>query len=207
MCSSDLTDAAGNSSVAASTSFTLDTQVAAPTVMLLTDSGSSSSDQLSNVGTLSVSGNEASALVEYSPDNASWSSTPPAVTQGANTVYVRQIDLAGNVSTATAFSFTFDNQVAAPTVALSNDSGVSNSDKISNDGTLTISGLETGAQVEYSSNNASWSSTAPTLSQGANTIYVRQIDRAGNISSATAFSFTYDNQISAPTVEIGRAHV
>ena len=149
--------------------------------------------------------------------------------QGSNTVYVRQTDVAGNTSQSTAFTFTYDTQAAAPTVALVTDSGSSAVDKVTNDGALSVSGTEAGALVQYSANGTDgWSTTAPTLAQGSNTVYVRQTDVAGNTSQATAFTFTYDTQAAAPTVglvtdsgssavdkitnvgtlsEIGRAHV
>ena len=48
-----------------------------------------------------------------------------------------------------------------------------------------MSGVESGALVEYSSNGTDWSTTAPTVSDGSNhTVYVHQIDLAGNISAA-----------------------
>ena len=137
-----------------------------------------SSDLITNVGTLAVTGTETGALVQYSSDNVNWATTAPTLAQGSNTVYVRQTDVAGNTSQATAFTFTYDTQAAAPTVALVTDSGFSADDKVTNDGTLAVSGTEVGATVQYSANGTDgWSTTAPTLSQGGNTVYV-QIGRA-----------------------------
>ncbi|MEN8506619.1 MULTISPECIES: hypothetical protein, partial [Paraburkholderia] len=48
------TDVAGNVSAAISFSFTLDTAAAAPAVALATDSGSSASDHVTSVGTLTL---------------------------------------------------------------------------------------------------------------------------------------------------------
>src|SRR5262249_40159192 len=82
--------------------------LAAPAVALTTDSGRSSSDHITNVGTLNVTGAEAGALVEYSTDGGnSWTSSFAAV-EGANNVLVRQTDVAGNHSDVTSFSFTLD---------------------------------------------------------------------------------------------------
>jgi hypothetical protein len=66
---------------------------------------------------LSVSDNEANALVEYSTNGGTvWTSSFTAAT-GANSVQVRQTDVAGNVSSAsTAYTFTLD--AAAPTVQI-----------------------------------------------------------------------------------------
>ena len=56
--------------------------------------------------------------------------------------------MAGNVSSATSFSFTLDTAApAAPGVALATDSGGSGTDHITNTGALTLSGIETGAIV------------------------------------------------------------
>jgi len=192
------TDVAGNVSSATSFSFTFDTVAAAPGVALTTDSGSSSGDHITNNGALALAGIETGALVEYSIDGgAHWSSSFTAV-QGANTVQVRQTDVAGNVSSATSFSFTLDTvNPAAPGVALTSDSGSSSGDHISNVGTLALSGVETGAKVEYSiDGGAHWSSSFAAV-EGANTVQVRQTDVAGNVSNATSLSFTLDT--TAPT--------
>ncbi|WP_208449658.1 hypothetical protein, partial [Burkholderia ambifaria] len=47
-------DVAGNTSAPTSFNFTLDTSVATPGVVLTSDSGSSSTDHVTNVGTLNV---------------------------------------------------------------------------------------------------------------------------------------------------------
>ena len=92
-----------------------------------------------------------------------------------------------------------DTVVVAPSLALTTDSGSSASDKLTNNAALTPSG-ETGTTFEYSANGtSSWNSAAPTPATGANTVYARQTDAAGNVSAASsAFSFNYDT--SGPTV-------
>ena len=123
--------------------------------------------------------------------------------EGLNNVIVRATDVAGNTND-TAFSFTLDTGAAAPGVALSNDTGSSSTDQITSDAALTLSGVESGATVEYSiDGGSSWSSSAPTLAQlvqGSNTVEVRQTDVAGNVSAATSFTFTLDTQAAAPGV-------
>ena len=277
-------------------------------VALAIDSGISNSDRLTNIGTLVVSGVEAGATVQYSIDGgATWTASFTAV-EGANTVLVRQIDSAGNVSADIVFSFILDtvapgaptivsvkeNPVinaseasdgtpvvvdltgtgamvgnkltihwggqtveytlqasditslsatvmvpaatiaaqgdgtfnvtaqltdaagnvsgastpltltvdtvapAAPGVALVTDSGSSNSDHITNVGTLVLSGVETGATIEYSTDDGKTWSTSFTATEGQNNVQVRQVDAAGNDSSAAIFSFTLDTQ--NPTV-------
>src|SRR5207244_3101332 len=116
-------------------------------------------------------------------------------------------DAAGNVSgNTTSFSFTLDTTApAAPTVALTNDTGNSNTDHITSNGTLAVTGVESGASVQYSTNGgATWTSSFSAV-EGANTVLVRQVDVAGNATTTPAsFSFTLDTTIATPT-EIGSA--
>ncbi|WP_232459391.1 beta strand repeat-containing protein, partial [Burkholderia ubonensis] len=196
------TDIAGNTSAATSFSFTLDTSAAAPGVALTTDSGSSASDHVTNVGTLSLSGVETGATVEYSIDGGHTWSTSFSATEGLNDVQVRQTDIAGNTSSATSFSFTLDTSAAAPGVALTTDSGSSASDHVTNVGTLNLSGVETGATVQYSVDNGAHWNTSFSAVEGVNNVQVRQIDVAGNTSAATSFSFTLDTSAAAPGVAL-----
>ncbi|WP_232462936.1 beta strand repeat-containing protein, partial [Burkholderia ubonensis] len=195
-------DVAGNTSSATSFSFTLDTSAAAPGVALTTDSGSSASDHITNVGTLNVTGVESGATVQYSVDNGAHWNTSFSAVEGVNNVQVRQIDVAGNTSSATSFSFTLDTSAAAPGVALTTDSGSSASDHITNVGTLNLTGIETGATVQYSIDNGAHWNTSFSAVEGVNNVQVRQIDVAGNTSSATSFSFTLDTSAAAPGVAL-----
>ncbi|WP_269765210.1 beta strand repeat-containing protein, partial [Burkholderia ubonensis] len=194
------TDIAGNTSSATSFSFTLDTSAAAPGVVLATDSGSSAVDHVTNVGTLNVTGVESSATVQYSVDNGAHWSTSFSAVEGTNNVQVRQIDVAGNTSAATSFSFTLDTSAAAPGVALTTDSGSSASDHITNVGTLNLTGIETGVTVEYSTDGGHTWSTSFSAVEGLNDVQVRQTDIAGNTSDPTSFSFTLDTSAAAPGV-------
>ncbi|WP_260447983.1 Ig-like domain-containing protein [Burkholderia stagnalis] len=195
-------DVAGNTSAATSFGFTLDTSAAAPGVALTTDSGSSASDHVTNVGTLSLTGVENGATVQYSVDNGGHWNTSFSAVEGTNNVQVRQIDVAGNTSSATSFSFTLDTSAAAPGVALTTDSGSSASDHITNVGTLNLTGIETGATVQYSVDNGGHWNTSFSAVEGTNNVQVRQIDVAGNISNATSFNFTLDTSAAAPGVAL-----
>lgn len=104
-------------SAAGSSSFTLDTVVpVAPTLALATDSGTSSSDRVTNVSTVNVSGLEVGATWHYRVDGGSWltgSGTSFSATDGAHTYAVHQTDVAGNLSSAsTALTYNYDH--AAP---------------------------------------------------------------------------------------------
>src|SRR5262249_30297683 len=108
-------------------------------------------------------------------------------------------DVAGNVSAAATFTFTRDTTLpAAPGVALTSDTGISSSDKITSNGTLSLTGVETGALVEYSTDGGTtWLGTFMPA-EGSNTVKVRQTDVAGTVSAATTFTFTFDS--TAPSV-------
>lgn len=204
LLSARLIDASNTPGLAGRTAspVTIDTVALAPTVALTNDSGSSNSDNITNDGALGVSGIEPGGVIEFSADGAGgWSGTAPTPVEGANTVHVRQVDVAGNISDESVFTFMFDSTRpgSAPAVALKHDSGSSDSDKITNDGALSVSGIEPCSVVEYSADGAGgWSGTAPSPIEGANTVHVRQVDVAGNVSDESLFTFTYDTV--APTV-------
>uniref|UniRef100_UPI001FC8AD5C beta strand repeat-containing protein n=3 Tax=Burkholderia ambifaria TaxID=152480 RepID=UPI001FC8AD5C len=196
------TDVAGNTSDPTAFSFTLDTSVAAPGVALTADSGSNATDHITNVGTLNLSGVETGAVVEYSIDGGHTWNTSFSAVEGVNEVQVRQTDVAGNTSDPTAFSFTLDTSAAAPSVALTTDSGSSSTDHITSAGTLNLTGVETGATVEYSTDGGHTWNTSFNAVEGVNDVQVRQIDVAGNTSSATSLSFTLDTSAAAPGVAL-----
>ena len=210
-----LTDGAGNVSAnSANLSVTVDTVANAPTLSLATDSGNSGSDRVTNVGTVNVSGLESGATWQYSTDGGTnWTagsgSSFTLSGDGAKSVIVRQTDAAGNTSSnSSAFAFTLDTQATAPTLSLATDSGGSGSDKITNVGTVNVSGLESGAAWQYSTDGGTnWttgSGSSFTLSgDGAKSVIVRQTDAAGNTSSnSSAFAFTLDTQATAPTLSL-----
>jgi large repetitive protein len=193
-------DVAGNVGASSSVSFTLDTQgPVAPTLALAADTGSSGTDHITNNGALNISGIESGATVAYSVDGGShWSSSFTAA-EGSNAVLVRQTDVAGNIGATSSLSFTLDTKAPnAPTVALAVDSGVSNTDHITNNGTLALSGIETGATIQYSTNGGSTWSSNFTAVVGSNTVLVHQTDVAGNIGAASSLSFTLDTAATTP---------
>jgi hypothetical protein len=188
------TDAAGSESDATAFTFTLDTQSPAnPDVTLANDSGSSASDGITNVGGLALSSVEDGGTIKYSVDGGATWSTSFTPNEGANDVLVKQTDAAGNASAATALSITLDTQApTAPSLALAHDTGLSATDKITNIGDLTMSGAETGAAVEYSTDNGATWTDSFTAAEGGNNVQIRQTDAAGNVSAVTVFSFTLD---------------
>ena len=172
-------DSAGNVTSGASQSYTLDTVALAPGVALTSDTGSSNTDRITKDGTLTISA-ENGATIQYSSNNGTtWTNSFTPV-QGSNTVQVRQIDVAGNTSAATTFSFTLDTIAPnAPGVALTSDTGSSNSDRITNNAALTLTTLEANATVQYSTDNGQTWTSSFTPVQGSNTVLVRQVDFRG----------------------------
>ncbi|QFT36416.1 MULTISPECIES: VCBS domain-containing protein [unclassified Vibrio] len=172
----------------------VDTVVAPLQVSLTHDTGINSSDLITHDGSLTITGQETGATVEYSTDNGhTWTSsfTPQ---QGSNTVSVRQTDIAGNVSASSSLTFTLDNTATAPSVSLTSDSGSSSSDNITNVGDLNVGGIEQGATVEYSTDNGVHWSTQFTPNEGVNNVQVRQTDVSGNVSPSTSLTYTLDTQ-------------
>ncbi len=110
------TDTAGNSK-SASLTFTLDTTIAQPTVALAHDSGSSSSDKITNDDAALTVSAALDVTRTYTVDGGSAAATYTAPTsQGSHTVVVNDIDTAGNTASGNV-TFTLD--TVAPTVTVS----------------------------------------------------------------------------------------
>uniref|UniRef100_UPI00168217A3 DUF4347 domain-containing protein n=2 Tax=unclassified Calothrix TaxID=2619626 RepID=UPI00168217A3 len=201
-----------------STTATLDTIApAAPSFALATDSGSSSSDGITNVGTVNVAGLETNATWQYSTNSGStWiagsgtSFTLAPGTYAAGAVRVRQTDLAGNTTTPSqnATAITVDNTApTAGTLSLDNftDSGASNSDNITTDQTfdLSLAGNEASSTISYevsTDGGTEWTETTASqtdLADGDYQFRAVVTDTAGNTSNSNVISVTVDN--TAPT--------
>ena len=189
-------DTAGHTLPGALRSYVLDTVAAAPGAALASDTGVAS-DHITSDGALALSGVEPGATVQYSTDGgATWAGSFAAV-EGPNSMQVRQIDVAGNTSAATTLAFTLDTAAAAPGVALANDTGIAG-DHITSDGALALSGMESGAAAQYSTDGGiTWTNDFAAHS-GPNSVQVRQIDVAGNASAATTLAFILNH---APVLE------
>ena len=189
--------------------FILDTSLAAPTLSLSADTGSSATDGITANGQITVNGLEAGATWDYSTNGgATWTAgsgssfTLPAGAYAAEAVQVRQTDTAGNVSTAAKLSaVTVDTSLSAPTLSLSADTGISATDGITSNGQITVNGLEAGATWDYSTDGgASWTAgtgstiAASAFQQGANHVIVRTRDLAGNVYSPGRDYLTYATQ-------------
>ena len=119
--------------------------------------------------------------VNVSPTNAR------ALSDGSYTVTAEVSNAAGTATARASQNVTVDETPpASPGPVLTTDSGSSNSDHITNVGTLFLSGIESGATVEYSINGGTTWTTSFTPVEGLNTVLVRQTDAAGNVSGVSA---------------------
>ena len=202
----DITDPAGNTGpVSDKVGFELDTTAPeAPSIKLDNDSGKWGDDLLTNDGSFTVIPNGSDNSIEYKATDGTWSTTPPAVAEGSNSIVVREVDDAGNASGETKLDFVLDtNRPNPPTITLDNDSGNDNTDLLTNDGSYTVKPSELGNTIEYRAENGTWSTTAPTVSEGPNAIVVREVDDAGNVSVPRALYFDLDTTApNAPSIKL-----
>ena len=196
-------DAAGNTSPAASRTWTVDT-VAPPTPTI--DSGPTGTFA-STSATFAFTGTE---IVECRIDAAAYANCASPVDytsldQGVHTFDVRASDLAGNVSGVASRTWTVDT-VAPPAPTI--DSGPSGSVS-SLAATFTISDTEAGAILECRLDGAPFAiCSSPTsysgLAQTSHTFDLRAMDAAGNTSGTTSRTWTADTVAPpAPSIDSG----
>ena len=187
-------DVAGNASSPVTLSITLDkTAPTALSVALKSDTGASSSDNISQDGGFSVSGETAGCTTEYSSDNgASWRNDFEAV-EGVNSLQVRQKDVAGNVSPSARLRFTLDTtSPAAPIAVMKNtETDTATTTYTPAKTSFLFFKLDAGASVQYSGNGSTWSDTFSPQQGEAVNVYIRQVDKAGNASQPTQLTYSY----------------
>jgi hypothetical protein len=218
------TDAVGNVSAnSGALSITIDTTANSPSTPDLdptSDSGSSNTDNITNVDKPSFNGTgEKNATVDLFRGGAislgtttadasgNWSLTlVTALADGTYSITAKQTDVAGNVSVASAaLNITIDTlspvPPSSPNLAASSDTGISNSDNITNqNNSLLFSGtgeanaaitiFEGATQVGTGNvnNGGNWNNVtaAGPLSDGAHVFTAKAMDVAGNTSTASA---------------------
>jgi hypothetical protein len=224
-----VTDVAGNAGTAGGAfSLTLDTAApgtpSAPVLSAASDSGASNTDGVTRVTTPTFTGTaEAGSLVTLYDTNGVtvlgtatatggvWSITSSTLAQGAHSLSVKAVDVAGNTSAASpALALFIDTTApatpAAPVLAAASDSGASNTDGVTRVTTPVFTGTaEAGSLVTlYDTDGTTvlgttvassgvWTITSSTLAPGAHSITVRSTDLAGNTSAASlAAAITID---------------
>ena len=188
------------------------------------DSGSSSVDGITTITTPTFTGTgEAGSTVELFRSGSislgstvvdgsgNWSITvTTALGDGIYSLTAKATDIAGQTGAAsTALSLTIDvTASAAPVItAISRDTGVSDSDQITSDNTLVISGISAAGELVTVFRNSAqigtttadgggaWSFdyTGTTLANGVHTFTAKSTDLAGNLSDeSTAFLVEID---------------
>ena len=136
--------------------------------------------------------------------SGNWTITSSPLSDGVHSLTVKQTDIEGNTSVASAgLSVRIDTVAAAPSapdLIAASDSGSSSTDNITNDTTPTVTGngAEAGATVTlYDTNGTTvlgtavadalgnWTITSSPLSDGVHSLTVKQTDIAGNTSVAS----------------------
>ncbi|MFN0055355.1 MAG: Ig-like domain-containing protein [Planctomycetales bacterium] len=158
-------DTAGNVSTSIALTFiafTLDTNVLLPTLALVNDTGTSSTDRITSDPTISGNAADPNGIAQIEAAVNTGVGTPifhditaslagnvytlsaadlttllgAPLGDGDSTLLVRARDNAGNLSGAATLSFTLDRGIAAPTIGLANDTGESGSDLVTSDPTI-----------------------------------------------------------------------
>jgi hypothetical protein len=124
---------------------------------------------------------------------------------GRHRIYARVIEADGRPQRwSRAFFFTLDRSVAAVTVKLTADTGLSATDGITSAAAVTVTGGERGGVIQYSRDDGAWDPLTAVWGgyqpqPGPNRWLVRQVDVAGNASTPVAISFEWDATRDAAT--------
>jgi hypothetical protein len=219
------TDVAGNQgSASAALSVTIDTTAPAapstPDLTVASDSGSSNTDNITNVATPTFTGTaEATSTVTIfdgttavgtgTATGGNYSITTSTLTAGTHSITAKATDPANNTSVASgALPVTIDIAAPAapstPDLTAASDSGSSNTDNITIVTTPTFTGtaeanstvamLDGAAQVgSATATSGTWTITSSTLTATTHSITAKATDAAGNQSAASAgLSMTID---------------
>jgi T5SS/PEP-CTERM-associated repeat protein len=189
-------------------------------IALAHDTGMSATDEITKDATLTGIG-VANAVLHFTVDgtpiadtatvdaNGNWTFLPSGLADGTHTIDVTESDGAGGFETA-FLNFTLDITPPAVSEALANDTGVSSSDRLTNDPSLAGTG-DANATVHFTIDgkpvadtaiadaNGKWTFDPSGLSDGSHTIVASETDVAGNTGSAS-LGFTLDT--TAPSAAI-----
>ncbi|WP_428493714.1 Ig-like domain-containing protein [Rhodopila sp.] len=189
------------------------------------DSGASSTDDITNVGLPNFNGTGEDGATVILLDGTTmigigtvsggtWTITATtALNEGANSISARQTDVAGNTSSASgSLGVILDTMAPAVTAALASDTGASTSDSVTSDAALNGTGdanavvtLTEGATTlgtTTADGTGAWSFTPPMMGDGPHTIIASETDTAGNTGAASV-AFTLDTMApSAPSTPV-----
>ncbi len=220
----DATDLAGNLNTTPLTTPTITIDTTGPGAPAITgvsfDSGSSSTDGVTNNTSLTISGtfvagtasvtvkDGANTLGLATPGAGTWTYVVSGLSEGLHNFTAVAADAADNPTSSAVFPVTVDTTAPATPVytSFSDDTGTLGDNK-TRDNTLTLTGTaEAGAVINVSRNGTpvlpatltgtSWSYTSPVLADGAYTFTVTATDLAGNVSLIlTAPTITIDSTL------------
>ena len=190
------TDSSG-SSASASITFRLDTlDPTTPVVSLEDDTGDSNTDGITRYAYLSENASETGATRSYTLNGVASDSYVMPSLDASYVLVVKDTDAAGNAVSAT-LEFTLDTTLAAPTAALSLDSG-DDADGITNAAGVSFSALTSGDIRSYTINDGEASSEFLTpTEEGTYKVVVIDTDTAGN-TDTTTLVFEFDKTLTAP---------
>ena len=202
----------------------------APDLTISSDSGASSTDNITNVVTPSITGTAEIGSVVTVYDGATqvgtgvtdgsgnWSISTSTLSAAAHSLTAKATDAAGNTSGASV-SLVVTVDTTAPSaplaidLATSSDSGTSSTDNLTNVTTPTITGTaEIGSTVTIYSgatqvgtgladSSGNWSITISALVAGAHTLTAKASDAAGNASgSSSVLTVTIDTVAPSSTI-------
>ncbi len=220
-------DAAGNISAAFNDTITLDSTAPAapgtPDMTAASDSGSSSTDNITSITTPSfaISCETGSTVTLYdsatSVGSGTCASSAVTITSSAlsagthASMNAKQTDSAGNVSPASPnLSITIDSNAPAGTILINSGAASTNSTAV----TLALSCSDSGSscsQMQFSNDNSTYStletfattkSWTLTSGDGTKTVYVKYKDTAGNVSTAFNDAITLDSTAPTGTISI-----
>jgi hypothetical protein len=210
-----ITDVAGNTLAAlGNRTYFLETLPPPPTLTLAADTGVNTNDGITRNGRFNVTDVLSGHTWQYSLNGGnSWTAgsgtffIAPADSYALGAIQLRQTSEGGLVSAVdkTLRDITIDTSAAAPTLALAADTGTSSVDFITNNGTINVTGLETGATWRYRLGGGDWQTGGAVLAGGRSSfvlpssgllgtryeafdIQVEQTDRAGNTSAITSYA-------------------
>lgn len=188
---------------------------AAPTGLgLVFDTGTSSTDGLTNYALLRFDPVAGASSYQYRVGSSGTFLTaaspagffPAGLAQGVNRVVVRALNRGGRAGAETAFTFTYDTTApgkTAPMLLASSDTGLSASDRITSDGTPSLSAVAEATDLVILRRNGlivSWRQGPGVLTDdsegpdGAIAYRITRTDSAGNSSLSDPLNVTIDTE-------------
>jgi hypothetical protein len=187
-------------------------------LLLSEDKGSSATDGISNSGKISSLSSTTKSTFSYSVDGGK-TYTPmtgtsvdlPAKDYAVGSIKIIEISASKIINATTnAKTITVDKTApAVPVIKLDSDTGISATDGITQNGPVTVSGIEAGAKVSYSLDGITFNPVingnfiVPKGDYAAGKILVKQTDVAGNDSATAPLGkLSVDTTVAIPSIAL-----